>query len=176
MKIFRKLVLLIPVLLSVVSSCKDQGGDVMPLSPDEELFRFVTQVDPFTSYTLFPSVDSVTRGTLNGSTAHQPLVRVSMNATAYSVLNHDTLPAGSQFPDSSVIFKQIMMNGQTTLYAVIFKDSGHELSGNGWLWTEFSPDGTPFISLTRRGVNCVGCHSLEQGPRHDYVRTFERQH
>ncbi|MBM2840386.1 MAG: hypothetical protein HW412_914 [Bacteroidetes bacterium] len=172
----KKLVLLVPFMLSVVSSCKDQGDEIIPLSPDAELFRHVSQVDPFTSYRLFPNVDSVTTGTLIGSHAHQPLVRVSMNAIAYSALRNDTLPAGSQFPDGSVVFKQIMMNGQVTLYAVILKDSDHGLSGNGWLWAEFTPDGSPFISVTRRGVNCTGCHALEQGPRHDFVRTFERQH
>jgi hypothetical protein len=165
-------------LLSFALSCKDQGEEVRtqaPISTDAELFRHVTQVDPFVSYSLFPRVDSVTSGTLNGSTAHQPLVRVSMNARAASALQNDTLPAGGGFPDSSVIFKQIMMNGQVQLYAVILKDRTNPLAGNGWLWAEFTPDGTPYISMTRRGVNCVGCHSRERGPEHDFVRTFERQ-
>jgi len=161
-------------MLSFVSSCKDQG-DVVLLSPDAELFRHVTQADPFTSYRLFPGVDSVTSGSLNGSTAHQPLVRVSVNETAYLALRADTLPAGSQFPNGSAIFKQIFENGRTMLYAVILKKNNHELSGNGWLWAEFYPDGTPFISVTRRGVNCTSCHAREQGPQHDFVRTFERQ-
>jgi hypothetical protein len=163
------------LVLGVVLSCKDQGDEAPSLSPDDVLFRHVTQVDPFPSYRLFPNVDSVTSGTLNGSTAHQPLVRVSMNALAYSALRGDTLPAGSRFPNGSVIFKQIIQNGSTSLYAVILKDSEHELSGNGWLWAEFYPNGVPFISVTRMGVNCTACHAREQGPQNDFVRTFERQ-
>jgi hypothetical protein len=67
------------------------------------------------------------------------------------------------------------VNGQTVIYAVIFKDSTNPLSGNGWLWAEFHPDGTPAFSVTNKGSGCIGCHSLDQGLRHDHVRTFERQ-
>jgi len=175
-----RLLVALGISLSCISSCKDQG-DIPPsltpeiVSSDAQLFNVVTQAQPFTSYVLFPDVDSVTTGTLNGSTAHRPLVRVSMNAIAFGALRADTLPAGTSFPDGSIIFKQIMSGGQTSLYAVIYKDRGNPLSGNGWLWAEFLPDGAPFISLTRKGANCTGCHSLERGPQHDFVRTFERQ-
>jgi hypothetical protein len=162
-----------------VLSCRDQGDEVSEafsqISSDVELFRYITQVDPFTSYVLFPRVDSVTSGTLNGSTAHQPLVRVSLNEKAMSALHNDSLTAGSEFPVGSVLFKQIKMGDSTVLYAVILKAPGSPLSGNGWLWAEFNPDGSPYISLTRRGTNCVGCHSRERGLQHDLVRTFERQ-
>jgi hypothetical protein len=163
------------VMLTCISSCKDQGDSLRTISPDEQLFNLITRTDPGT-YSLFPGVDSVARGTLNGSTAHQPFVRVSMNAIAYSSLRGDTLPAGERFPEGSVIVKQIKIDGQPILYAVMYKDSGNEFSNNGWMWAEFYPDGSPFISVARGGTNCVGCHSREQGPQHDYVRTFERRH
>jgi hypothetical protein len=167
------------VLAGFQESCKDLGGDravAPPGSPDEALFQQITLLDPFTSYTLFPNVDSIASGTLNGSNAHQPLVRVSLNAIALNALQNGTLPAGSHFPDGSTVVKQIIQNGQTVLFAVIHKDNTSEFSANGWLWAEYSPDGTPAISVTRGGTGCVGCHSREQGPQHDFVRTFERQH
>jgi hypothetical protein len=168
------------IVLFCISSCKDQGAPPTSstmeiISSDAQLFGVVTQVQPFASYSLFPDVDSVASGTLNGSTAHRPLVRVSMNATALGALQADTLPAGTSFPDGSIIFKQIISGAQTSLYAIIYKDKNNPLASNGWLWAEFLPDGTPFISLTRKGANCTGCHSLECGPQHDFVRTFERQ-
>jgi hypothetical protein len=168
------------IVFSCISSCKDQGapppGSTREIiSSDAQLFDVVTQVQPFASYSLFPDVDSVASGMLNGSAAHRPLVRVSMNATALGALRADTLPAGTSFTDGSIIFKQIISGGQTSLYAIIYKDKNNPLAGNGWLWAEFLPDGTPFISLTRKGANCIGCHSLEQGLQHDLVRTFERQ-
>jgi hypothetical protein len=165
-------------LMSIIPSCVDTGGDppVVPtLTPDEALFQQITQVDPFTSYTLFPNADSVTSGTLNGSTAHQPLVRVSLNTRALSVLVNGSLPTGSSFPIGSIVFKQIILNDLPTLYAVMYKDSTNPLSANGWLWAEYQVDGTVAFSVGNKGSGCVGCHSLEEGVEHDLVRTFERQ-
>ena len=171
-----KIVSFIVLASMFVSSCEentDEGG--MDPTADEVLFAQVTQGDPFTSYTLFPNADSVTSGTLNGSTAHQPLVRVSMNATAFNTLRGDTLPLGSSFPNGSVVFKEIINSGQTTLYAVMRKDSANAFSGNGWLWAEYYPDGRVAISVEGRGNACITCHSLEEGIQNDLVRTFERQ-
>lgn len=160
-------------------SCKDQGEETMPsrIATDGDLFELITRTQPFTSYRLFPNVDSVTSGTLNGSTAHQPTVRVSMNAAAFGVLQNGMLQAGSAFPDGSIIVKEIRTNGQTTLYAVLYKDRGNTLaeSGSGWLWAEYFPDGRVAFSSNTRGSGCISCHSSEQGPQHDFVRTFERQ-
>ena len=131
------------------------------VSTDAQLFSVVTEAEPFTSYVLFPEVDSVTSGTLNGSTAHRLFVRVSMNATALGALRSGTLPTGASFPDGSIIFKQIRDSSQTPiLYAIEYKDRTNPFAANGWLWAEIEPDGTPFISLTRKGANCIGCHSL----------------
>jgi Cytochrome P460 len=172
--------LILPLFLSgAFTSCKDQGDEVRPtrkVVSDAELFLLVTQTEPFVLYPLFPNVDSVTSGTLNGSTAHQPLVRVSMNTVAFAALHDGSLPPGEDFPDGSIVFKQIIMGGQTVLYAVIFKDKTNALSANGWLWAEYYPDGAAAFSVASRGSGCTGCHSREQGPQHDFVRTFERQH
>ena len=177
-RILKALVAVLTVPLGMLSSCGDIGSDtpVIPvISSDEALFRYVTRTDPFTFYTLFPNVDSVTMGTLNGSAAHQPLVRVRLNTKALSALRDGTLPSGSIFSNGSVVFKEIIMNGQTILYAVMLKDPAHPLSANRWLWAEYRPDGTIAFSVMSRGSGCVGCHSREQGPQHDFVRTFERQ-
>ena len=156
-------------------SCTDQGEAPEPVGQDGQLFALITQLEPFSTYTLFPRADSITTGTLNGSAAHQPFVRVSMNATAFNALQGDTLPPGGSFPEGSIILKEIRSNGQTILYAVLHKNSNNPFAGNGWLWAEYEPDGTPFFSVTNRGAGCIACHSREQGPLHDFVRTFERQ-
>jgi hypothetical protein len=171
------------IVVSVIScglqSCSDDGSSPpatdMEISTDTQFFAHVTQSEPFTSYTLFPNVDSVTSGTLNGSTARQPLVKVSMNMSAIAALQNGNLPSDGSFPDGSVILKQIIANGQTVLYAIIYKDRGNVLAGNGWLWAEYQPDGTVVFSIDNRGSECVGCHMREQEPQNDFVRTFERQ-
>jgi hypothetical protein len=161
------------------------GDDTAPPSPepadristDAELLELVMQREPFTTFTLFPSTDSLISGRLEGSEAHQPLVRVSMNAKALSALVSDTLPEGASFPDSSIIFKEVRGSSTIFFYAVMYKDSDNPLAANGWLWGEYRANGLDFPngSIQNRGANCVGCHSLEDGPRHDLVRTFERQ-
>jgi hypothetical protein len=165
----------------LVISCRDENGPTPQsttsthISTDAQLFAFVTQAQPFAIHSLFPNADSVTTGTLNGSNAHQPQVRVSMNARARNALGGGRLPSGAVFPDSSVIFKQIRTGGVTTLYAVLFKDKNNPLAENGWLWAEYAPDGSVVVSIQQRGASCVTCHSREQGPQNDFVRTFERQ-
>jgi len=145
------------------------------ISSDRKLYTLVTQTQPFTSYVLFPRVDSVGSGTLNGSNAHRPLVRVRMNATAYGALQNDTLPSGDTFPDGSILLKEIIENGEVTLYAIMVRDRENPLAGAGRLWAELRPDGDVFYSITNRGEGCVGCHALEKGTTNDLVRTFERQ-
>lgn len=164
---------------ALLPSCSDLG-EISPrrIRDDADLFALVTLHEPFRQYVLFPNADSVVSGTLNGSSAHQPRVRVSMNARAFNVLRNGRLPNGTTFPDGSIIFKQIRTGTDSVvLYAVMYKEHGNPFadSTGGWLWAEFTPQGVPFISLMQRGRGCVGCHAREQGPQHDFVRTFERQ-
>lgn len=173
---------MLPLLLALAcAGCHDGGSDqpqqTLPrIASDADLFLAVTQTDPFAAYVLFPGVDSVTSGTLNGSNAHQPLVRVRMNAVAFNSLHGDTLSSGMRFPDGSIIFKEILSQDAVQLYAVMYKDRLNPLAGSGWLWAEYEPDGTTFISVLDQGAGCTGCHARERGPANDYVRTFERRH
>jgi hypothetical protein len=157
-------------------SCTDLGDPPAPLSSDDTVFRTITVEDPFTGWALFPRADSITAGSLNGSQAHRPFVSVRINAVAATALQGDSLPAGAAFPPGSMIVKCIIMNGATQLLAVMRKEPGHPLAGDGWLWAEYLPDGRPFISVERGGSGCRGCHAGGRGGAHDFVRTFERQH
>jgi hypothetical protein len=158
--------------------CQDQGSEIAKtfvVSTDQQFFALVARERLAAPYALFPRADSVTSGTLIGSTAHQPVVRVSMNPAALGALNNGTLPAGMSFPDGAVILKEIRINGQASLYAVVYKERNNPLAGGGWLWAEFNLDGTAAVSIQSRGSGCVTCHSGQQGSMHDHIRTFERQ-
>lgn len=141
------------------------------------LFRVISQTDPFTDYTRFPNVEEFTVGRLDGSEAHRSIVRVSMNARALGALQSGRLPTAAQFPDGSIILKEVrgQADAPATVYAVMYKDAGNTLAGDGWLWAEFSPDGSVGYSVSNRGTACTSCHQREQGPQNDLVRTFERQ-
>lgn len=152
------------------------NGTRFAMSSDADLFTFVTQTQPFRSYTPFPNLDTSAAGTLTASSAHQPLVRVSVNAVAAGALQNGRLPPGASFSDGSVIFKEVLgTNGLVDLYAVMYKDRGNSLSGNGWLWAELRPTGAADYSVRNRGAACIGCHALGRGPQNDFVRIFERQ-
>ena len=144
---------------------------------DADVFRLVTQTDPFSRYTAFPLADEFTTGRLNGSEAHTPVVRVLLNATASSALRDGRLPLGGSFPDGAVVFKEVRASAsaQPSIYVVMVKDRENGLSGSGWLWAEYTPSGATAFSVDRRGSGCISCHQREAGPQRDLVRTFERQ-
>ena len=169
------------VVTMLLTACS--GNDAQPTAPsatnsdgidsDSALYAFVTQTQPFASYARFPNVDVIR----SGSSAHQPLVLVSMNATASAALQNGRLPAGTKFPDGSVILKEVRIaeNGPPSIYAVMYKNPNNSRAGGGWVWAEFRPGGSVAYSTNDRGGGCTGCHSLAQGLQNDLVRTFERQ-
>ena len=143
---------------------------------DSALFTFVTQMQPFSTYTLFPNLDAGADGILPASSAHQPLIRVSLNATAASALRDGRLPTGATFPDGSVIFKEVLTSGRMpSVYAVMYRDRANANAGNGWLWAELRPNGGVDYSIANHGSACTGCHLLGRGSLNDSVRVFERQ-
>ena len=173
---------LLPVLLMMMACGENNRTPAGPSPADgirdsAALFQLITQTDPLTEYTLFPNVEEFAVGRLNGSEAHRPIVRVSMNARALGALQSGRLPTAEQFPDGSIILKEVRARADApaTLYAVMYKDAGNTLAGDGWLWAEFSPDGSVGYSVSNRGTACASCHQREQGPQNDLVRTFERQ-
>ena len=159
--------------------CRDAGDlapAANPIVSDEDLYSHIIHDQPYFAYSLFPKADSVTAGTLNGSTAHRPMVRVSMNDIALNSLPGGKLPTGGEFAEGSVIVKEILENGATTVLAVMYRDRAHSASGQGWLWAEYTTAGNTLFSINSRGSGCISCHSREQGLQNDLVRTFERQH
>ena len=99
-----------------------------------------------------------------------------MNARAAGALLNGQLPSGTSFPSGSIVFKEVLAtSGLTSLYAIMYKDRGNSLAGNGWLWAEIRPDGGAEYSVTNRGAACTACQALDEGPRNDFVRSFERQ-
>ncbi len=165
-------------------SCSDDRSSITAPSPqtggainsDAGLFALITQTQPFGTYAAFPNLDVNAAGSLNGTGPHVPIVRVRMNARALDALQNGKLPSAASFPDGSVIFKEVITSsGDANLYAVMYKDRGNPLAGNGWLWAEYRPNGSTAFSVTSRGSACTGCHSLNDGPRNDFVRIFERQ-
>ena len=173
---------LFAILLAAMACDETNRTPVAPSPTDRvrdsaALFQLITRTDPLTDYVLFPNAEEFTMGRLNGSEAHRSIVRVSMNARPLGTLQNGRLPMAAQFPDGSIIFKEIRprADAPVTMYAVMYKDAGNRLAGAGWLWAEFSPDGSAGYSVSNTGTACISCHQREQGRLNDLVRTFERQ-
>lgn len=153
------------------------GSAATGIGDNAALFRLFTMTDPVSGYTLFPNADEFDTGRLNGSEAHRPVIRVRLNSVATAALVNGRLPTNSAFPDGSIVVKEIRPTATTplTLYAVMVRDRGNALAGNGWLWAEYGPSGSVVYSVNSRGSACTSCHLRERGPQSDLVRTFERQ-
>lgn len=105
-----------------------------------------------------------------GGSPHGPF-KLKFNSTAVSALGSDgKLPNGASFPNGSLIVKEVYSGSSITLYAIMKKESS-KYAGNGWLWAEFEPNGDTKYSVSKKGVECTGCHS-NSGNR-DYTRSFD---
>ena len=141
-------------------------GDI---ADDAALFRLITRDEPFGSYQLFPNTTEFSSGRLDGAGAH-PMARVRISPTAAQSLQNGRLPPGGRFRSGSVIVKEVSGG----VWAVMRRGDGSTF-GSGWQWAEYRPDGSVVYSISNRGGACIECHSRQQGPQNDLVRTFERQ-
>ena len=140
------------------------------IANDDALFKLISIDEPFGAYVLFPNTTEISSGRLDGAGAH-PMARVRLSRTAFQSLENGRLPPGGRFRSGSVIVKEIP--SQNLLAVMRRSDEG--ATGAGWQWAEFRTDGTVAYSMSGRGGACIECHSRQQGPQNDLVRTFERQ-
>jgi hypothetical protein len=98
--------------------------------------------------------------------------KLRFNIQALSSLDASgELPEGGTFAEGSVIVKEVYVNNQLDIYAVMKKASSDAASGNGWLWSEYTPDGSVHISIAAKGSACISCH--DDLPNRNFVRTFD---
>jgi hypothetical protein len=95
-----------------------------------------------------------------GSGHAEARLRTRFNATAATQLDAaGKVRVGANFPDSSLIVKELIVAGTLNRYAVMMKLRNSANAGSGWLWAYYAPDGSPQIAITSRGAACVGCHA-----------------
>lgn len=136
---------------------------------DDNFFKWISSETELVYYKNNPEILPASEET---ERAHDNFIRVKLNKKALSVLDSNgQLPAGSEFPDSSVIIKEIFSDkgSDPELLAVMVKLKGAENSAKNWLWAEYSPSGEVEYSVTKNGKVCTGCHK----PGDDYVRILD---
>lgn len=98
--------------------------------------------------------------------------KLSFNSIAQSVLGSDgKLPENTEFPDSSIILKEVYSGNELSILVPMMKLKGHEKSGSNWLWGEYKPNGDVVYSIENKGGSCISCHSID--PHRDLTRSFD---
>jgi hypothetical protein len=181
-KSFAKLLfLIIPFATVIIDSCtKDKGTDTESPSglTDSELFS----QNSASGYTFFKNNSDTLAFTPNGG-GHGGFIRVKFNSIAQAALDSTGhLPAGANFPNGSVVVKEIYQSkgGILQKVAVMYKSSSDPNHGANWVWGEYNADGSNVAPVSLKGSACVSCHSRTSsnsevpGDRgnSDLVRTF----
>jgi len=105
------------------------------------------------------STDTLTKA---GNSAHpDPKLRTRYNKIAAQYLDaNGKVKAGTVFPDSSLIVKELFTGSTLTTYVFLFKKKGDtNADANGWVWAETSPTGAATYPVSNKGSGCLGCHS-----------------
>ena len=165
MKNYLSITAIIFCFIVLSQSCKKKD-EAIP-NNDSGLFSLIGQ----SGYTYYVGTPGITAGVGNSPHGFE---RVRFNAIAQAALDSSgKLPVGGSFPTGSVIVKDIYNSatGSINLYAVMKKDPGSSLSGSGYEWAEFNPDGSVVFSTSQKGNGCISCHS--GSINRDLVRSFD---
>lgn len=98
--------------------------------------------------------------------------KLRFNEEALSSLDpNGELPEGGRFAEGSIIVKEVIVNNEITVLAVMKKAAGDASSGEGWLWSEYRPNGEVLYGIAAKGSVCISCH--DDLPNRNLVRTFD---
>jgi hypothetical protein len=160
----RRLSLLLAAIVIVsCSSDKEEGLVVSDLS----VLEIAKTVSSFTYYRNSPD----TMQSAVSVSPHFAFVRVRFNQVARSVMNDSMTAALSEFPDESMIVKEVYDNrgGPLISYSIMFKKRNAANSTAGWVWNETEANGNVIFSTALKGDRCVGCHG--SGDNSDFLKT-----
>lgn len=160
----KKSFITISVIIAVITAMQSCKKDKTDTDADNALYSEATAG----GYTFYRS------GAILPGTAPSPhgSFKLRFNATAQAALDSTgELPAGSSFPNGSIIVKEVHSGSNISLYAVMKKDPSNGNEGSGWVWAEFNTDGSTAFSTAKKGDGCISCHS--GSPTRDLVKTFD---
>ena len=168
MKNLFKISTLALVSLIIISACKkdEDEPDTTPSTP--AVAGLYDQIKSDSGYTYFDG------GKLLSGKAPSPhgSFKLRFNSIAQATLDTSgALPAGSQFPENSIIVKDIYKGGSLAIYAVMQKKASDPNVASGWVWVEYGPSGNEIYRASLKGAGCTGCHSTDK--HRDYVKTFD---
>lgn len=156
----------------IASGCMEEDSPTTPgqsATTETDLYMLGKSSAGFIFYK--HSTDTIAKG---GNSGHPDAkLRTRYNSTAAKHLDaNGKVTAGTIFPDSSLIVKELYTNNTLTTYVFLFKKKGDiNADANGWVWAETSPSGSTLYAASKKGAGCIGCH----GTGIDYTRMNDAQ-
>jgi hypothetical protein len=147
--------------LGLMAGCSGGNGSTPPVGGNEisdATVSALARADAgWTYYKNRP--DTLLRSAASGHA--EARLRTRFNARAATQLDASCkVRANADFPDSSLIVKELIVGGVLNRYAVMMKLRGSaNASAGGWLWAYYSPSGAAQIGIGGRGAACAFCHS-----------------
>ena len=143
--------------LLVILACDDAGVENRPaIITDAQLLSLTQASGKWVYYR--NSTDTLLKAP---NSAHdEPRLRTRYNAQASTQLDpNGKVKLNPDFPDSSLIVKELFTGRDITTLAIMFKLRGAPNAGNGWIWSELDVKGNVKISASSKGSGCIACHS-----------------
>ncbi|MHB1048733.1 MAG: hypothetical protein ACYC09_01540 [Bacteroidota bacterium] len=151
---------LITLLLAAFIGCDDEESPTTPgESTTTEADLYAMGKDP-TGFVFYKnSADTIVKA--GGSGHPDPKLRTRYNAVAARSLDTSgKVKAGTVFPDSSLIVKELFTNDVLTTYVFMLKRPGDKnADANGWVWAETYASGSTLYAASNKGFGCINCHS-----------------
>ncbi len=146
---------LLPALVSATAKMKD-----IPAAEGEELLSYVTEVNPYQDWDLWPGTEKLYQGT----EPHGVLLTTYVNDKALKGIEEDMLEEG--MPYGSIIVKE-NYSAEEELMAVtsMYKMKGFNPEAGDWFWIQHKADKE--IMASGKMEMCIGCHS--QVENRDYL-------
>lgn len=144
-------------IVSLLFSCSDRGVENEPaVITDTQLLSLAQAPGGWVYYRNSP--DTVVKA--SNSAHDEPRLRTRYNPKAATQLAVDgKVRLDPNFPDSSLIVKELFTGSTITTLAIMFKLRSAPNAGNGWVWSELDVNGNVKISAASKGAGCISCHS-----------------
>jgi hypothetical protein len=160
---FKTLTLLL--IVAVAIQCK-KDEEQEPVINADSMFYNETQSNSGYTYFRNGKILSAASPSPHGS------FKLRFNSVAQAALDSTgQLSKGSTFPENSIIVKEVYSGGSLSLLVPMKKSPNDENAANGWVWAEYDTDGSTVYSISKKGADCTGCHSLDN--HRDFVKTFD---
>jgi hypothetical protein len=144
-------------IVSLLLSCSDRGVENGPaIITDAQLLSLAQAPGGWMYYR--NSTDTLVKA--SNSAHDEPRLRTRYNAKAATQLDvNGKVRLGANFPDSSLIVKELFTGPTITTLAIMLKLRSAPNAGNDWIWSELDVNGNVKISAASKGAGCVSCHS-----------------